>query len=107
MEEKSKVVQMTKGEEPSRDSNPNEKMSYEQLEQLAHQLSEQSRMLAQRLREMEMTNTFKRIEYLFKVVESTNPSFTTDQMTKCADEIMNIIMPEEDQDNVVPDEDSN
>ena len=58
MEEKNKVTQ-------------EQKLTYEQLENVAHQLSEQSRQLYQRLQEVNMENTFKRLDFLFKVVDST------------------------------------
>lgn len=57
------------------------KMSYEQLENIAHQLSEQSQMLAKKLQEANMTNAFKRLDYLFKVIENKevfNSSFLAD-----------------------------
>lgn len=57
------------------------KMSYEQLENIAHQLSEQSQVLARKLQEANMTNAFKRLDYLFKVVENKevfNSSFLAD-----------------------------
>ena len=46
-----------------------EKMSYEELENIAHQLSEQSRVLMQKLQEANMGNMFKRLDYLFKIIE--------------------------------------
>ena len=48
-----------------------EKLSYEQLENVAHQLSEQNRQLYAKLQEMQVSNMFKRLDYLFKVVENT------------------------------------
>lgn len=45
-----------------------EKLSYEDLENVCHQLSEQSRALYQRLQD---TNTiFKRLDYLFEVIKN-------------------------------------
>ena len=49
-----------------------EKLSYEQLENVAHQLSEQNRQLYAKLQELQVDNMFKRLDYLFKVVENNN-----------------------------------
>jgi len=77
-----KEVEMKKAEQPTR-----EKLTYEQLENVCHQLSEQSRTLYQKLQEAEMTNLFKRLDYLFAVVENSN-QFPQEFSTKCVKEIM-------------------
>ena len=59
------IVKNETGEKPPK----KEKMSYEELENIAHQLSEQSRVLVQKLQEANMTNAFKRLDYLFKVID--------------------------------------
>ena len=91
-EQKKKVVEMTpqgNGEERP------EKMSYEQLENIAHQLSEQNRQLFMKLQAANMGNMFKRLDYLFKVVEygsKFNPTF----LNKCIKEIEELMtVPEE------------
>ena len=90
-EQKKKVVKMqpaTKDERP-------EKLSYEQLEQVAHQLSEQTRQLYSQLQQSNMTNMFKRLDYLFKVVENGH-MFKQDFLEKCIAEIEEIMtVPEE------------
>lgn len=67
-----------------------QKMSYEELEQLAAQLSQQSQQLYARLQQADMTNMFKRLDYLFKVVENHN-QFPAEFVTTCVAEIMNIM----------------
>ena len=68
------------------------KLSYEELENYLHQLSEQSRVLMQRLQEANMTNMFKRLDYLFKVLELENVElFPEDFVQECIDEIMSSI----------------
>lgn len=90
----SKVVEMK-----SSASNKPEKMSYEQLENIAHQLSEQSKQLYMKLQEANMMNMFKRLDYLFKVVEN-NQMFSTEFLNKCIAEIEDIItVPETTEDN--------
>jgi len=71
-----------KAEQPKK-----EKLTYEQLENVCHQLSEQSRTLYQRLQEADMTNLFKRLDYLFAVVENLE-KFPVDFGKKCIEEIV-------------------
>lgn len=90
MEEK-KTVKMNVA---SKEERP-EKMSYEQLENVAHQLSEQAKQLYMKLQASNMTNTFKRLDYLFKVVENKE-SFDTDFVESCISEIESLMeIPEE------------
>lgn len=90
-EQKKKVVKMqpaTKDERP-------EKLSYEQLENVAHQLSEQAKQLYMKLQAANMSNMFKRLDYLFKVVENGH-IFKQDFFEKCIAEIEEIMtVPEE------------
>lgn len=86
MEEKEELRQ----EQPS-------KMSYEQLENVAHQLSEQVKQLYMSLQKSNLENTFQRLNYLFKVVENGH-AFKPDFLNKCTEEIENIMaIPEEEQ----------
>ena len=99
-EQKKKVVKMqpaTKDERP-------EKLSYEQLENVAHQLSEQAKQLYMKLQAADMTNMFKRLDYLFKVVENGH-MFKQDFLEKCIAEIEEIMtVPEEtDKEEGTPD----
>lgn len=72
-----------------------EKMSYEQLENVAHQLSEQAKQLYAQLQAANMTNMFKRLDYLFKVVENGHV-FNQDFLDKCIAEIEeHMTIPEE------------
>lgn len=91
-EQKGKVVEMTpqaKGTEQP------QKMSYEQLEQIAHQLSEQARQLYGQLQKSNLSNMFKRLDYLFKVVENGH-MFKQDFLDRCVKEIEDIMtVPEE------------
>ena len=99
-EQKKKVVKMqpaTKDERP-------EKLSYEQLENVAHQLSEQTKQLYMKLQAANMSNMFKRLDYLFKVVENGH-MFKQDFLEKCIAEIEEIMtVPEEtDKEKETPD----
>lgn len=80
------------------------KMSYEELEGIAHQLSEQARNLhnelmstRQKLNEMNAFNMFKRLDYLFKVLENES-KFASEFVETCSDEIVEILtLPDEDE----------
>ena len=91
-EQKKKVSEMqpaTKAERP-------EKMSYEQLENIAHQLSEQNKQLYMKLQAVNMSNMFKRLDYLFKVAENGH-IFKQDFLEECVAEIEKIMtVPKED-----------
>lgn len=90
-EQKKKVVEMKPlAQRP-------EKMSYEQLENVAHQLSEQNRQLYTKLQELNMVNIFKRLDYLFKVIENGHV-FNQDFLEKCIAEIESLMtVPEQEE----------
>lgn len=92
-EQKEKVIKMQpEAERPG-------KMSYEQLENVAHQLSEQAKQLYTQLQNANMSNMFKRLDYLFKVVENSH-IFKLDFVNKCINEIEDFMtIPEETEDN--------
>lgn len=74
-----------------------EKMSYEQLENVAHQLSEQNRQLFAKLQELNMANMFKRLDYLFRVVENGH-MFKQDFLEKCIAEVESLMtVPEQEE----------
>lgn len=75
-----------------------EKMSYEQLENVAHQLSEQNRQMYQQLQQQNMSNMFRRLDYLFKVIENS-PAFPADFIDKCVAEIIDVMTVPEETDN--------
>ena len=67
-----------------------EKLTYEELNNVCHQLSEQSRALYQQLQEANLSNVFKRLDYLFAVVENAK-NFPNDFVTKCVGEIIEML----------------
>ena len=90
-EQKKKVVEMKPQMQRP------EKMSYEQLEGIAHQLSEQNRQLFAKLQELNMTNMFKRLDYLFKVIENGH-MFGQDFLEKCIAEVESLMtVPEQEE----------
>jgi hypothetical protein len=91
-EQKGKVVEM---QPTTNETERPKKMSYEQLENIAHQLSEQVKQLYMKLQAANMGNMFKRLDYLFKVVESGH-MFKQDFLEKCIAEIEELMtVPEE------------
>ena len=99
-EQKTKIVEM---QPATKETERPEKMSYEQLEQIAHQLSEQARKLYSQLQQSNMTNMFKRLDYLFKVVENGH-MFKQDFLEKCITEIEELMtVPEEVEKEETPD----
>lgn len=96
-EQKKKVVEMKPQVQRP------EKMSYEQLENVAHQLSEQNRQLFAKLQELNMANMFKRLDYLFKVIEIGH-MFKQDFLEKCIAEIESLItIPKQEEESEVED----
>ena len=96
-EQKKKVVEMKPQVQRP------EKMSYEQLENVAHQLSEQNRQLFAKLQELNMANMFKRLDYLFKVIEDGH-MFKQDFLEKCIAEIESLItIPKQEEESEVED----
>ena len=92
-EQKGKVVNM---QPMAKEIERPEKMSYEQLENVAHQLSEQAKQLYMKLQDANMNNIFKRLDYLFKVVENGH-MFKQDFLDKCMVEIEELMtVPEEE-----------
>ena len=74
-----------------------EKLSYEQIENIAHQLSEQNRQLLAKLQELNMANMFKRLDYLFKVIENGH-MFKQYFLEKCIEEVESLmIVPEQEE----------
>lgn len=63
-----------------------EKPTYEQLEREVAGLKGMNNQLIMQLQQMNMGNLFKRIDYLFKVLEVA-PSFNPEFVSQCAKEI--------------------
>lgn len=82
-------------EEKEVKSNNGKKLSYSELENVAHQLSEQTKQLYMKLQSVNMNNMFKRLDYLFKVIENGN-MFKQDFLERSINEIEELMtIPEE------------
>ena len=65
-------------------------LTYEQLTEIANQLSRDNHALRQQMQEMNYFNLFKRLDYLFKVVEN-DAKFAADFVETCKNEIINLM----------------
>lgn len=81
------------------------KLNYEELENVCKQLSAQAQQLNaqnQQLRAMvseaNLGNLYKRLDYLFEVINKDNPYLSTDFKKKCAAEIETLMATPEAED---------
>lgn len=65
-------------------------LTYEQLNAVATQLSKQNAQLRNQMEEMNYINLFKRLDYLFKVVEFSD-KFNAPFVTTCITEIETLL----------------
>lgn len=66
------------------------KLPYEELEKVAHELDAQCQKFYMELQNANMANAFKRLDYLFKVVNNIN-EFPQEFAKHCIEEIVNIM----------------
>lgn len=76
----------------------NEKMSYEQLENIAHQLSEQNRNMYVKLQELQGNMMLKRLDFLFRVLENEK-MFPDEYIDSVVDEIRESLTIPDKEDN--------
>ena len=97
---------MEKKLEPEAGAAAPSKLSYEELENVCHQLSAQAQQLNtqnQQLRmalnEANLANLYKRLDYLFEVINKDNPYLSVDFKRQCADEIETLMATPEQSEN--------
>lgn len=73
-------------------------LNEEELKNALHQVSEQSRQLylqnqqlAKSLEEANLSNFFKRLEWLWKIITTNNPLLSVDFVKKCATEFESLM----------------
>lgn len=71
-------------------SGSNEKPTYEQLEAQVYNLAAQQKELIAQLQQANMFNTFKRLDYCFKVVENRD-AFAIEFVDYCKKDIVSIM----------------
>ena len=74
------------------EENKKKELSYEELKNVAGQLSQQNQQLNMMLQQANMTNMFKRMDYLFKVLELKD-CFDSEFVITCFDEIKELMTP--------------
>ena len=79
-EQKAKTVEMSASQE-------NKKLSYEELNEVCIRLEQQNQYLVRELQKANLTNMFKRLDYLFKVVEYSHSFGDAEFVGNCIEEI--------------------
>ena len=72
-----------------------QQLSYDDLNNLANQLSRQNAALRQRIEEVNYTNLFKRLDYLFEVLKAKDV-FPKEFIDTTVAEVMNLLNPVEE-----------
>lgn len=98
MEEKTKKVTMkpnakVDGNTVESPEGEKRKLTYDELVQLANQLSESYRNLMEKFREQQMNNVFTRLNYLFQIVRYSS-EFEPELLDKALKEIQDLMFPE-------------
>lgn len=71
-------------------------LSYEELKNVAAQLQHQNEQMRNAIMKLDYTNTFKRLDYLFKVIEFSI-QFPDDFITNCINEIVDMMTVKEEE----------
>lgn len=86
------------------------KLSYEELENVCHQLSAQAQQLNTQnqqlmaaLNEANLANLYKRLDYLFEVINKDNPYLSVNFKKQCANEIETLMATPEQPDGTPED----
>ena len=109
MEEKKLNAKEVKMATPSSEKGEQaQKYTYEQLNNICNQLYQQNQNLVKQLQQLNLVNMFKRLDYLFKVVEISNGSstysFNKDFVNDCIAEIEESMTPVPEEENAQKEE---
>ena len=74
------------------EENKKKELSYDELKNVAGQLRQQNQQLNLMLQQANMTNMFKRMDYLFKVLDFQH-CFDSEFVLACSDEIKELMTP--------------
>lgn len=85
---------MEENKEQKNDDVKQEKLSYEQLTEIANNLHQRLIKAEQNVRDISLGNTFKRLEFLFKIIENYN-MFPEEFVNKVLLEIQDLMTIEE------------
>ena len=96
MEEVKEVKKAVAGKLPKEEVEASrKKISYEELENVANQLNQQSQSLFKRLQEMTLNNFFTRLSFLFDILKNSD-KFPKDFIDEVVEEIISSIRLEPD-----------
>lgn len=73
-----------------------QKLSYEQLNEVCGQLYQENQKLMKQLQQMNMTNMFKRLDYLFLVLQNEQVIKDPEFVGNCVEEIKEALYPAEE-----------
>lgn len=77
---------------PKKGTADNSKLTYDQLKNIAHQLSNKAKELAEELQRVNINNAFKRLDYLIKVIELSDKIKDSEFTNECIDELKDLMM---------------
>lgn len=76
-----------------------QKLTYEQLNDVCKQLFQQNQQLIKQVRELNLANMYRRLDYLFRVIELADNIKDADFINSCIDEIKEaMIIPDNKED---------
>lgn len=73
-----------------------QKLSYEQLNEVCGQLYQENQKLRKQLQQINMTNMFKRLDYLFLVLQNEQAIKDPEFVVSCVEEIKEALYPVEE-----------
>lgn len=80
------------------------KLSYEQLENVANQVTMQNHELRKRVQQLDMSNFFKRLDYLWDIIHSDSEYLTEEFKKQAGEEYMEMMAKPEEPEAVKPQE---
>ena len=98
MEEKKNIKMEAVKTEKTQDKKQ-QKLSYEQLNEVCMQLYQQNQKLTQQLQQANMTNMFARLDYLFKVLNYEAVIKDADFINACVAEIKDAMIIKSDEES--------
>ena len=87
MEEKKSTMGVVKNDAPQQE----QRLTYEQLNEACGQLFQQNQQLRRQLQESNLTGIFKRLDYLFKVLDHAEIICDPEFVGSCTEEIKDIL----------------
>ena len=93
-EKKNKTMGVAKEGTPEKEQ---QKLSYEELNEVCGQLYQENQKLMKQLQQMNMTNMFKRLDYLFLVLQNEQVIKDPEFVGNCVEEIKEALYPAEEE----------